>query len=128
MSLGGVAEVLHRTGRLARKGWALVWPAAVAGVGVSFLLHTQHGTGEAVAHAVLVHRLLAAAFIATALLRAAELLGRSRAGFLRYAWGVALLIAAGILFAYREPPGAYADHAHGSAAPGRPVQGPGPNP
>ncbi|HEX6041623.1 hypothetical protein [Longimicrobium sp.] len=117
VTLGGVAEILHRSGGLPGKRWAFVWPLAVAGVGAAFLLHTQHGTGEAVARAVLVHRLLAAAFIATALLRAAEVLKGPRAGFLRYAWGVTLLVAAGILFAYREPPGAYAGHEPAAASP-----------
>ena len=113
VTVGGVAELLSR-GRMKARCWTLVWPAAVAGVGLAFLLHTQHGTGEAVARAVTVHRLLAGAFVATGIARAAEVLRDTRAGLLRYAWGVILLIAAGILFTYREPPGAYAEP-HGSA-------------
>lgn len=114
VTAGGLAELLHRGGRLKGRGWALVWPAAVVCVGVAFLLHTQHGTGEAVARAVLVHRLLAGVFVATGVLRAAAVLRRKRAGALRYLWGVSLMIAAGILFLYREPSGAY--HARGTDA------------
>lgn len=108
VTAGGLAELLNRAGRLKARRWALVWPAAVVGVGLAFLLHTQHGTGEAVARAVTVHRLLALVFIATGIARGLEVVRDSRAGVLRYAWGVLLLVAAGILFVYREPPGAYA--------------------
>lgn len=107
--MGGLAELLSRAGRRKARRWTLVRPAAVAGVGLAFLLHTQHGTGDAVARAVMVHRLLARMFIAAGLARAAEVLRDTRAGLLRYAWGVLLLIAAGILFAYQEAPGAYGE-------------------
>lgn len=96
-----------------------MWPAAVAGVGLALLLHTQHGTGDAVARAVTVHRLLAGVFIAAGIARATEVLRDTRAGLLRYAWGAILLVAAGILFTYREPPGAYTQpHRNADGEPG----------
>ena len=117
--MGGLAELLSRAGRLKARRWALVWPAAVAGVGLAFLLHTQHGTGDAVARAVTVHRLLAGVFIAAGMARAVEVLHDTRAGLLRYAWGVILLIAARILFTYRKPPGAYVEpHRSADGEPG----------
>lgn len=124
VTVGGLVELLNRAGRLKARRWALVWPAAIASVGIAFLLHTQHGTGDAVARAVTAHRLLAGVFIVAGIARAAEVLRDTRTGLLRYAWGVILLIAAGILFTYREPAGAYAEpHPSADREPG--AHGPG---
>ena len=123
---GGLAELLYRTGRLEQWWWQLVWPAVVVTVGLMFGLHTQHGTDEAVRRAVLIHRWLGLFLIAAGALRAVEVLPGARTRWLAYAWGSALLAAAALLIAYREPPGAYhgqsgtAGAGHRAAEAGRP--------
>lgn len=88
---------------------AAVFPLALGVIGVSFLVHMQHGTSSAVTTATAIHRMLSAD-----LLTAAALAGASRAKrdmqWLEFAWPVALLGAALLLFLYREPVGAYLEH------------------
>jgi hypothetical protein len=134
--LGGAAELAYRAGRLDGWGWQLAWPLAAAVIGGMFALHTQHGVHEAVARAVLMHRVLGSLLIATGVLRVAELLWVPRASWLAFAWGLTLLAAAALLVLYREPEGAYRDAAPGdgsaehgthSPQPGRPAPARGPN-
>jgi hypothetical protein len=106
-TLGGAAELAYRAGRLPAWGWQLVWPLAAAVIGGMFALHTQHGMDEAVARAVLMHRILGSLLIATGALRIAELFWVRRASWLAFGWGATLLAAAVLLALYREPEGAY---------------------
>lgn len=76
--------------------------------GVTFLGHTQHGRGPAVAHAVLRHRILGLT-VTAGLLRLAELAAGT--GTFGWLWPIALLAAALQLVIYREPPGAF-EHGH----------------
>jgi hypothetical protein len=122
VTLGGAAELVHRTGRVRGPVWALAWPTAAALVGVTFAVHTQHGTGEAVDRAVLIHRVLGALLIATGALKAAEVRWAARVRWLAFPWTLTLLAGAALLALYREPEGAYtAEHGHGheSSAPAR---------
>jgi hypothetical protein len=105
--VGGGAELLFRTGSVRAASWQLVWPAAVAVVGLMFAMHTQHGTDEAVMRAVRAHRLLGALLVATGVLRVAELAWGARARWLAFSWALTLLGAAVVLVLYREPKGAY---------------------
>ncbi len=84
---------------------AYVWPAAMLLIGILFLTHPQHGTGEAVAKAVRQHRILGLTAILAGLLRA----GEAATGTKLFAilWPLALLAAAAQLIVYREPEGAY---------------------
>lgn len=106
-TVGGATELLYRMGRLRGVIWLFVWPAAVAVVGLMFAAHTQHGTEEAVARAVLIHRLLGILLIATGVFKAAETLWVARARWLAFPWTITLLAAAALLVLYREPEGAY---------------------
>jgi hypothetical protein len=88
-------------------GWlALVCPVVIATIGALFLSHEQHGTSDAVARAVLIHRGLGVLFLlAGALCLHARL--RPRVQWAAQAWPIFLLLASLLLLFYREPAGAY---------------------
>ena len=115
----GSAEYVRR----ARPAWdgtglRFVWPAAVAGIGLSFLLHTQHGSGAAVATATRIHQGLAALLLSAGLLAAGDAgMGRRRR-WLSVSWPMLLLVAAAMLIGYREPAGAYEGEHHTPNHPG----------
>lgn len=84
---------------------AYVWPAALLILGILFLTHPQHGTGEAVEKAVLRHRILGITAIMAGLLRVAEVVSGSTISAIL--WPLVLLVAAAQLILYREPEGAF---------------------
>jgi len=98
-------------------GLGLVWPGAFVLIGVLFLTHAQHGTGQAVQKAVRRHRYLGATLILAGLIAAVAAWTSNAA--LAVLWPVVLLAAAVQLLVYREPAGAYetahAGHDGGSA-------------
>lgn len=85
--------------------WA--WPVTTIIVGILFLVHTQHGTSEAVAGATAVHRALGTVLILAGVLRAVSSIKQTSRTAWELAAGAALLAAAVLLIVYREPPGAY---------------------
>lgn len=105
--VGGTAELRRRVSASAPAWLALAWPVILAIAGLVFLLHRQHGTGEAVGRALLLHRAIASALILAGAFRAAEVLARAPRRWLMFAWSVCLLAAGVFLVTYREPPGAY---------------------
>lgn len=102
IAVAGAAELL----RGSNPAWGYVWPAATLLIGVMFLTHAQHGTGEAVVKAVWQHRMLGITAIIAGLLRVAEI-GTGASAF-AILWPIGLLAAAAQLIIYREPEGAYA--------------------
>lgn len=114
--IGGGAELLSRRGRLRGRAWSLIWPVTAATAGILFVAHSQHGTSEAIARAVMLHRWIGTLLIASGVLRATEVLGARRTPWVKYAWPLALLASAVLLAIYREPRGAYELHAptHGA--------------
>lgn len=78
---------------------------ALGTIGAMFLRHEQHGTGEALAKSISVHRRLGRSLIAAGLAKAAHSL-RAR-GPWQFAWPMAGLVVATQLIVYREPGGAY---------------------
>lgn len=115
----GVAEYLRRRRPEWDVSWLrFVWPAATASIGLSFLLHTQHGSGEAIAAATRIHQVLAILLLSAGVVGAGDAAVRRRKRSLAVAWPVLLLMAAVVLIAYREPAGAYEEghRVHSSAA------------
>jgi hypothetical protein len=114
--IGGGAELLSRRGRLRGWAWSLIWPATAATAGILFGAHPQHGTSEAIARALMLHRWIGTLLIVTGAIRTVEVLGATQARWAKYAWPVTLLASAVLLAIYREPPGAYEPHtpAHGA--------------
>lgn len=117
----GILELLARAGRLEGRVWSLAWPAALVAVGLLFIVHEQHGTGEAVARATRMHRSLGALLAVAGLLSGIDAMRARRTAGLTVTWALALLAAAVLLALYREPAGAYhspmSDDERGSAAP-----------
>jgi hypothetical protein len=107
VAIGGGSELLYRTGRLRSRLWQLGMPAAAVTIGLLFALHAQHGTTEAVARAMLIHRTLGTLLITTSVLRASEVLIARHRRWLSMAWPLTLLAASMLLLVYREPKGAY---------------------
>lgn len=112
---GGAAELLFRRGQLRGRAWSLVWPITAVTAGILFVAHPQHGTSEAIARAMTLHRWIGALLVVTGVVRALEVLAATRARWVKYAWPLTLLAAAVLLALYREPQGAYDVHppAHG---------------
>ena len=108
--IAAVIEILGRAGRVHGQAWMLAWPAALAIVGVMFLVHQQHGTSEAIARATMVHRYLGTSLVVADVLAGTSAMRAQRGGVPGVAWALALLVAAVLLIIYREPTGAY----HGS--------------
>jgi hypothetical protein len=112
---GGTSELLTLTGRVSGRVWRLMWPATLVVVGLLFMLHAQHGTTESVMEAVLLHRVLGSTFVVAGILAAANVVRLVRSKALASSWSLALLVAAVLLVAYREPEGAYHENAPGHA-------------
>jgi hypothetical protein len=104
---GGGIQLLATAEKLRGRVWHLAWPAALVAVGVLFLVHPQHGTSESVLRAVFVHRVLGSTLILAGALAGANVLRVVPSVWLQRLWATALLVAAILLFAYREPEGAY---------------------
>jgi hypothetical protein len=102
--LGGAAEVWQRRRNAAGYSRA-VFPGVLIGIGLLFLIHKQHGDSAAVLKAQQIHIYLGALFSAAGALRLADIIRPRR--WLRYSWPACLIVAAVMLFVYREPKGAF---------------------
>jgi hypothetical protein len=107
--VGGAAELRFQRGEHRTLG--AVFPGCIGLIGWLFLVHEQHGTAEAVKRAALLHAWLGSILLAAAILRGIDV-WQQRRSKLRYAWPILLLIAAFLLFLYREPVGAYHGASH----------------
>jgi hypothetical protein len=105
MVAGAMAELrpAHVQIRIVR----LVWPTALTVIGLILMIHTEYGTPAAVTEAVRLHRYQGAGFVVAGALRYWQVFANSQRPTSRYAWILAVLVSAGLLIAYREPPGAY---------------------
>ena len=105
--LGGLSELIAVRGTRGL-AWRLGWPVTLAAVGMLLVLHPQHGTSAAMVRATMQHRLIGTALLAAGALAAVSALRPSRV--LGALSPLALVAAAIMLVAYREPVGAF--HAH----------------
>lgn len=103
--LSGISEVLAIRRHAPR--FHRLRPAALFVTGVLFIIHPQHGSGEAVHMATSIHRWLGSMSIASGISRAIEVRAAADARWSRIAWPLFLLVTAIFLLIYREPPGAF---------------------
>lgn len=110
IAVAGAAELLRGNS----PSWGYVWAGVMLLIGILFLTHMQHGTGEAVRKAVWQHRLLGITAILAGLLRLTEMI--TGAAIWSILWPLGLLAAAAQLIWYREPEGAFetghGEHSH----------------
>lgn len=104
LSIAGTAELV---GLKKQKQfiWRLIFPGLLMIIGVLFITHPQHGTGDAVMRAALIHSYLGAALIAAGLFKAAAVFWTDKK--LAVIWLLPMLLASVLLIIYREPKGAY---------------------
>ncbi len=107
LMLAGTTELLHALNILRAKVWQLVFPIALAIIGILFIVHNQHGTAEAVHQSVIFHRYLGTALILSGVAKAAEVVWRERYRKIGFIWIALMLVTSGMLIMYREPDGAY---------------------
>lgn len=107
IALGSGGELLYRSRPTQFRKLAWAWPATTIIAGILFIVHTQHGTSEAVARATAVHRVLGSVLVLAGVMRGVSSVKQASRGAWELAAGTALLAAAILLLVYREPPGAY---------------------
>lgn len=105
--LAGTAEITAEAKMVQSRILKLVTPAALVGIGIVLLLHTEYGTQEAIAESVTNHRYQGSLVILVGIAKAAEALWQRNVRWLAYPWIILLIITAALLISYREPPGAY---------------------
>ncbi len=98
----GAVEVARLRDRLRGRVFASLLPLAVVGIGVVFVLHSQHGGGD-MALQLVQHRVLGATVILAGLVKGADRLGVARGNWASVGWLLLLLAATVQLFLYVEP-------------------------
>lgn len=113
LSIGAIAEIAAiKTGRRMLR---LGVPVAVAIVGVLFIVHPQHGSSEAAAKAVLIHRIAGTSLVAAGLARAWWALGRRWRNAALIVSGIAFMFGAMFFVTYKEPGTGNMESMNGSA-------------
>lgn len=107
LMISGLVELLYAAEKIKERFWKFVWPTVLVVIGVLFMIHTQHGTSNAVHESVIFHRYLGTALILSGVFKALELVWVRLYPVLKYIWMIFLLITSIMLIIYREPVGAY---------------------
>lgn len=110
----GVIELQRARQRLARVAWSLALPLFLVAVGIAFLRHAQHEAAAPPLVLIVQHRLQGIALITAGLAKAVVEIRGERAGSVRGAWLVALIIFGLEFLVYTESGGAAG---HGAARP-----------
>lgn len=105
--VAGVVETLRRANILKSEQWRFVWPVVLVLLGITFAVHTQKGTPEAVAWAIRRHFYLGSIIILAGLFKVADVLWGRKFKWLAFPWILLLLVAAVLFITYREPEGAF---------------------
>ena len=108
--VGGSCQLLALAGKVEGRVWQLAWPATLVIVGLLFVIHQQHGTSDAIARAMFLHRVLGTTLAIAGAIAGANVLRSVPSRTLATVWPIGLLLASIMLLVYREPEGAY----HGS--------------
>jgi hypothetical protein len=118
----GVVEWLRTSGKLRGRWFAVLLPLVVVGVGLLFVMHSQHGSGAGAACQLVQHRFLGATVIGAGLVKLAAASGRTRGNWADVGWLLLLVLTAVQLSLYSESLTSPANstpaaHAHGGSAP-----------
>ena len=105
--VSGLVELALRATWLPVVPFGYAWPAALLVIGVMFMLHTQHGSHEAMAKSVRFHRVLGSAIALAGIVRAIQIATSQARGAFAFISAGLLLVVAALLVTYREPSGAY---------------------
>lgn len=121
LAAAGAVEWLRARGKLRGRWLAFLLPLVVIGVGLLFVVHTQHGQGASAACQLVQHRFLGATVIGAGLVKLAAASGRAQGNWADVGWLLLLTLAAVQLFLYSESTtspvnSAPAAHAHGGSA------------
>ena len=107
----GVVELLRARGRLRGRIFGAVLPLGLMGVGLLFVLHSQHG-GGAMAPQLAQHRVLGTTILLSGLVKGADNLKLAKGNWAAVGWLLLMLVAAAALLFYAEGGGA-SERAHG---------------
>ena len=107
MTVAGIAEIRYLKGKNKNSSLRLVFPFMVIIIGLMFIAHPQHGIGESVIRAKIVHNYIGIMLISSGFFKVLEIFGRSTLRWLVFPWIIFLAAAAILLISYREPEGAY---------------------
>ncbi len=103
----GLTRVLFLKGILKNLFWDLVRPLCFFTMGLMFLMHTQHGTADAVSWAVTVHKYLGVIIMSSSLFQMAAITYHPQGKAAAFAGAILLLSSGLFLLSYSEPSGAY---------------------
>lgn len=107
LMVAGLSELLSVLNVLRSKLWQFIFPAALPVIGTLFMIHSRHGTAEAIHESLVFHRYLGTALILSGVAKAVVVIWGDRYKKIAYIWIFFMLITAGLLVTYREPNGAY---------------------
>ena len=101
LGLGSIIEfiAIKRNAKLLR----LALPAAVAIIGVLFLVHPQHGSSDGAARALLIHRVVGTSLLIGALAQALTVIRSKYPKWLPIITASAFILSGGLFLGYREP-------------------------
>lgn len=102
----GVVELVRARGKLQRLGFALLLPAAIIGIGLLFVFHSQHGGGDMAAQ-LAQHRILGATVVWVGVIKATDAFYAGRERWAAVGWLILLVAVALQLFLYVEGSGSH---------------------
>lgn len=97
----GAVEVARSRGRLEHRAFGALLPIAIVIVGLLFVLHSQHGGGDAALQMVQ-HRILGTTIMLAGIVKGADALKLAKGNWAAVGWLLLLLAVATQLFLYTE--------------------------
>jgi hypothetical protein len=112
----GIVEAQRARGRLQTTPFALALPVGITAVGLLFVLHSQHGSGN-MALQLVQHRILGATVVLAGIVKGIDSLKLAKGHWAAVGWLLLLLVVSLDLFLYVEGNGSPAPATNGSPAP-----------